>query len=276
MLKQAAYFSGFVILALAIFVAGERFLSPSFQRCIQGYEYSSGNTAAENDPSAFGVYVRCSGRFADEHGSGITALATIIIAGFTGTLWIATSRQAKLTKIAADAALKSAKVSESALVELERPFIFWFGIKHDVDIYLAPRTGWDPETSGPHFNLVLVNHGRTPANIDSAMAVFEVRADEPVNFEQQREAPAGVNPESAEIIIGPNSKFTFPEMRCRHNFLHDHAARIRQGTAHLYCYGWLSYLDIFGNRHPTVFCRRYVPRLDEWEPVGGKAKNYAK
>jgi hypothetical protein len=50
----------------------------------------------------------------NEYGVAITALATLFIAGFTGTLWIATSKQAQLTNA-------SVRIAERALTELEAP-----------------------------------------------------------------------------------------------------------------------------------------------------------
>lgn len=53
-----------------------------------------------NDDSpgtAISSYARCTGEFVDSHGGAITAVASLIIAAFTGTLWGATIRQGRLT-----------------------------------------------------------------------------------------------------------------------------------------------------------------------------------
>jgi len=73
----------------------------------------------EKQPSGYGTiltsYVDCSGQFIDRHGVGITALATIIIAAFTCTLWIATGQQAQFAK--------------DAFIADKRAFVFASGIQ---------------------------------------------------------------------------------------------------------------------------------------------------
>jgi hypothetical protein len=85
MLRQSSYFFASMILALLVFVVVERTSSPLFQSCIS--ETGLGSIAT--------IYIRCSGRFIEGHGVGITALGTLVIAGFTGTLWFATDRLTK-------------------------------------------------------------------------------------------------------------------------------------------------------------------------------------
>ena len=82
MLKQPSYMFAFILLALAVFVAIEWTSSPFFQGCI-----------SKNDGAAIASYVRCSGHFIEGHGVGITALASIIVAAFTMTLWMATAKE---------------------------------------------------------------------------------------------------------------------------------------------------------------------------------------
>ena len=70
------------------------------------------------------AFIVCLGSFLEHHDGAITALATIIIAAFTGTLWVATSSQGKLTK--------------DALIADKRAFVFATGI--------APCFEMDPVT----------------------------------------------------------------------------------------------------------------------------------
>src|ERR1700682_1796652 len=101
MLKQAAYFLAFLILLTVAFVGFERAFSPIFQICVTQNQNTDANKTAKENPTALSTaiqtYVRCTGEFVDAHSPAITAVATIIIAAFTGTLWVATSRQAQLT-----------------------------------------------------------------------------------------------------------------------------------------------------------------------------------
>jgi hypothetical protein len=101
MIRHFASFLAFFLLFIGAFVASERAFSPAFQQCIAAHENNNDGGSAEKNPSLFGVtidrYVRCSGEFIEANKEAITALATVIIAAFTGTLWVATSRQARLT-----------------------------------------------------------------------------------------------------------------------------------------------------------------------------------
>src|SRR6202140_5078991 len=91
--KHIATFFVLLLIFLAAFVAGEKQFSPSFQSCL------SQQPADKDDSLGAAVtnYARCTGEFVDAHGGAITAVASLIIAAFTGTLWIATIQQGKLT-----------------------------------------------------------------------------------------------------------------------------------------------------------------------------------
>src|SRR5260370_30698935 len=105
MSKQIALLLATFVVLCALFVFVERTFSPSFQQCITSHDNEKTDSTPEKNPSAFGVtidsYVRCTGRFVKAYEAAIAALATVIIAAFTGTLWIATSRQAQLTSSSA-------------------------------------------------------------------------------------------------------------------------------------------------------------------------------
>src|SRR5437870_1990535 len=136
MSKQIAFLLAIFVVLCALFVTAERTFSPSFQQCI---------TTAEENPSAFGVtvdsYVRCTVRILQSYEAVITALATIVIAAFTGTLWWATSKQAELTR--------------EALIADKRAFVFATGIH---PLWERPATGqynW-------RFRPIWQNSGDTP------------------------------------------------------------------------------------------------------------------
>ena len=79
------------LLLLFAFITLERGFSAAFNECLK-----------QNATVGFGpvvsAYIGCTGTFIDANSGGITALATLVIAAFTATLWLATSRQAKLTR----------------------------------------------------------------------------------------------------------------------------------------------------------------------------------
>ena len=92
MFKQSLYFLFFLLLLAAAFVASARSFSPTFQACIQGHEEPNKQNSPEKDPSTFGgtitAYGHCTGEFIEKHDGAITSLGTLIIAAFTGTLWL--------------------------------------------------------------------------------------------------------------------------------------------------------------------------------------------
>jgi hypothetical protein len=91
--KQTLIFIGLFLALLALFVSSEKTFSPTFNECVAKSNNDNKPASAEKDKGAFGgaifAHVYCSGEFLDKNGVAITALATIVIAAFTGTLWIA-------------------------------------------------------------------------------------------------------------------------------------------------------------------------------------------
>jgi hypothetical protein len=132
MSKQIAFLLATFVFLCALFVFVERTFSPSFQQCITSHDNDKADGPPEKNPSAFGVtidsYVRCTGRFVKTYEAAIAALATIIIAAFTCTLWIATSQQAQLTR--------------EAFIAHKRAFVFAAGV----------QAMYEPDVGTGHFN----------------------------------------------------------------------------------------------------------------------------
>jgi hypothetical protein len=145
MLRQTLVFLLFLFLLSTTFVIGERSFSPTFQDCISSEENAERQGSTEKQPPGFGrtavVYVTCTGTLIDTRSAGITAIATIVIAAFTGTLWTATSRQGLLTR--------------EALIADKRAFVF--------PVSISPN--WDREAAGNYcwrFRPDWHNSGDTP------------------------------------------------------------------------------------------------------------------
>jgi hypothetical protein len=103
MLRSAFVFVVSIIILLAAFYLAERFLSPVFQGCMEKHQAADSSRIADDDITGRGISlvensIRCSGKFAEAHSAAITALAAILVAAFTATLWIAAGRQANLTR----------------------------------------------------------------------------------------------------------------------------------------------------------------------------------
>ena len=102
MRRQVAFLLTTLVLFVVAVVLVERFFSPTFQQCIsQDHSAKEADANQEQNPTGGTVvlnYVRCTGDFLNESEGTVTAIATIVIAAFTCTLWIATSQQAQLTR----------------------------------------------------------------------------------------------------------------------------------------------------------------------------------
>jgi hypothetical protein len=102
MLKQFLFFLVLALLLLGVSIVSEKLLSPGFDGCvnsnIRSQQYTSNRDNPPNILSTVAAYADCSGYFLNRNGAGITALATIVIAAFTGTLWRAASLQASLAE----------------------------------------------------------------------------------------------------------------------------------------------------------------------------------
>jgi hypothetical protein len=208
--------------------------------------------------------------FLQNFNGAITAAATVAIGVFTFVLVIVTRRQAVLTK-------ESVRISERALVDLERAYIFVQQIGGDLDPFVTMDDGsGNPRFLVPDFSVTLVNYGRTAGNIDLGTIRIEILEKIPPEIQQAMITASHPGAQSAEIIIGPNNTYTFDRLTFEHPFKYEHGLAVRKGTMSIYCHGFFSYLDIFGNSHPIKFCRRYAlnhPR--EWVPEGGRERNSA-
>ncbi|MGD0335031.1 MAG: hypothetical protein ABSA90_17535 [Xanthobacteraceae bacterium] len=239
MLRQATYFLALIIVLLAIFVAVERTSSPFFQGCINNQQNANANSAAKDEPSSYGTilasYVACSGRFIEGHGVGITALATFIIAAFTGTLWLATSQQAQLTR-EAFIADKRAFVFAKGLLSFYEP-----GNAGQFNWRLAPvweNSGDTPTRGMQIYTDCLLSNSRMPAT-------FDFTYTDPAS-------PPGPG------LLGPKMPGTggqaphFPSAAITPQDILD----IQGNRKFLYLWGWARYSDILPNtpRRITRFC----------------------
>jgi hypothetical protein len=224
----------------------ERTFSPVFQVCIEKHKPSDEKGVAEKNKT-FGIAValdsnvRCTGEFIDANNGAITALATIVIAAFTGTLWIATSTQARLTR--------------EAFVADKRAFVFAKGI---VGIYEA-----DP-VSG-HFNWrvapVWENSGDTPTrDLRIYTDGWFSNAPIPADFNFNTITPP-VQP--ANGLLGPkvsNNGGQYPHFPHQAALTPQDILDVQTGRKFFYVWRWARYRDILPDtpEHITRFCWRVL------------------
>ncbi|MGA2891861.1 MAG: hypothetical protein ABSE22_03265 [Xanthobacteraceae bacterium] len=173
---------------------------------------------------------------------------------------------------------KSASISERALVDLERAYLFIEGIVGEgsnLIFYLDITANWNPKTDWPTFRFSLVNYGRTAGNIDFGLIRFEVLTQIPSEMTKTAALNSPEYSQVVEIIVGPDRPISWEGLKCEHDFTKEHGTGIRNGTSFLYCHGLFTYFDIFMKSHTIKFCRRYDPRSGDWAPDGGKERNYS-
>ena len=138
-------------------------ISPSYQDCDAYYKQGSAYEESPNSQKErVRRFVRCEGKFFDANKEAIAAGATTVIAWFTLALWLATRRQAQLTRIAVEAA----KTSADALPNIERAYLFMVLSDWVCDASAPYGDGTKFLHAGRFYaRYYFVNHGKTPAII---------------------------------------------------------------------------------------------------------------
>src|SRR5882724_10738673 len=104
------------VLVVVAVAAAFVFSSPVFQICVDQETYQKDSQQPEKSPSGFtGVRLSqgaaafwfCTGTFIDENAAGITAVASLIVAGFTLTLWWASRGQLRQLERTVDSTIRA-------------------------------------------------------------------------------------------------------------------------------------------------------------------------
>jgi hypothetical protein len=238
--KQISLLLLTLVVLVATFVFAERTFSPTFQQCVATHEADESGDSPKENPSIFGVtvdsYVRCSGSFVKTYESAIGAVATILIAAFTATLWVATSRQAELTR--------------EAFVADKRAFVFARGV----------TAFYEANSATSHFDWraapVWENSGDTPTRgLQIYTGSFFSNERMPENFDLRYvdpKFPAGTG------MLGP--KTTSPGGQAPRlgspGLTPQDIMEIQNGRKFFYLYGWARYRDTLPGtpEHITRFC----------------------
>jgi hypothetical protein len=229
------WFAAFLVAFLAVFVAVESSFSPAFQDCVRGGENPYNSNPAEQHPPTFKpgsatALVECRGGYINAYGGALGALGTLIIAAFTCTLWIATSRQAELTR--------------EALVADQKAFIYANGI-HPL---------WEVDKSTGQYNwrfrVGIKNSGATPTKNLRVYCDCEIRnsllptghrfQDQPLKELSGFIAPKGdittqVAPLDPLPAISPQDIID-----------------VENNRKHIYIWGYMKYSDVFPGTKPHI------------------------
>jgi len=243
-LKSALTFLICIVALLAILYFTERNFSPVFQGCIEKYYQTNTDASTNNDKTAsisiLITNIRCTGDFIDANATSITALATIIIAAFTGTLWIATSRQAQLTR--------------DAFIADKRAFVFASGI----------QPFYEPDVATGHFNwrigAVWHNSGDTPTRslelyTDGFLSNVEIPSTFDFNYTDPA-VPPGPGMIGPKVYSGGGQAPHMPGAALTPQDIVD----MQGGRKFFYLWGWARYHDTLPGtpQHITRYCWRIM------------------
>jgi hypothetical protein len=245
MLRSAAVFIVAIIVLLVAFYFAERSFSPAFQTCVEKHQAADSNRIAEDDITGRWISlvehsIRCSGEFVEANSAAITALAAILVAAFTASLWIATGRQAKLTR--------------QAVMAGKRAFVFPTGV------VALPES--NAQTGSFHWRLVPAweNSGETPTRnlrIYADCILTNVPLPESFSFTQ-------IDPEEppAMAMLGPKatSKGGIAPHAAAPALTPQDILDIQSGQRFLYFWGWARYFDLLPNtpERITRFCWQII------------------
>jgi hypothetical protein len=208
-LKKFVPFCSALVFFLAVFLLTENYAAPSFQSCVS---QNSNRQASEKSAEGATTIVRfifaeaiCSLRLVDRHNGFFAALAAFVIAAFTFTLWQSTDKlwraskdqlehakaealsvelknkreetrlqeQIEILRRSAEASAEQARIAGAALTQLERPYVFIFGVK-----------GIKQDSASQDFfvEYTVANYGKMPAIIESPHIGFDIsdRAEPPM------------------------------------------------------------------------------------------------
>ena len=220
------------------FVAVESTFSPHFQACVAGAQDPYDSNPPEKhrpafEPRSATALVECSGGYINAYGTAISALGTLVIAAFTGTLWVATSRQAQLTR--------------ESLIADQKAFVFASGIH--------PYWEQDPKTKKYHwrFRVGIKNSGSTPTRNLRIYCDCEVRNSLlPVGHvfpERPDRELSGFIPPGGDISTQVAPLAPLPAIAPQD------ILDVRALAKHIYIWGYIRYFDVFPgtDEHVTKF-----------------------
>ncbi|MER9890035.1 hypothetical protein NKJ48_31115 [Mesorhizobium sp. M0114] len=196
--------------------------------------------------------------FVDNNEGLITALATIVIAAFTGTLWKSThdlgvAGERQMTLIETNAAQQSIDMQASTKAAQDAVRVMQKSAEQQLRAYvLAAESGIEfPFDNDPVAHVVIKNFGQTPAyDVRSWIHIWVEEFPLPA-------ALPGPPPDDfpmSQTVCGPGFHTEF--VHKRENPLNPISIKmINDETAAIYVYGAIKYRDCFGVERGTSYLR---------------------
>jgi hypothetical protein len=264
MLRNSLIFLVSLSVAITIFVWSENQMAPSFQACISQNASEQGSESSKNNSDGIVGIIKsqaiCSLRLIDRHNGFFAALAALVVAAFTFTLWIATSKQAGLT-------FESLKLGREEFAAINRPEIDI----HSIEVRHIPSEKGDCLGA----SILCFNRGRTAAK------KVEVRGDIMITHKLEIDVQRKTIQTFPTVSSGQKMRIEVPSerlIRDLNNFVRQRRDVIATGRLpSAYCVGTIEYFDLNDTRRETAFC--YVLTVDHlgerWDSAGSPEHQYA-
>jgi hypothetical protein len=164
---------------------------------------------------------------------------------------------------------RSVKVSESALKELERPYVFRWHTSHNFK-NLVNTQGKANRDLACNF----VNRGRTPAMPIEFLMILKTVPNGQMPAAIRPTEIKGIPIPITRVIADAEERFSIDDVLTEVS-LSDISSAL-QGTTALFLIGFMRYTDIFKGKHLLGFCGKYHPPSERFVIEGDERYNYTK
>lgn len=263
--RAVSYWPMLLVVLSLVWIVGS---SESFQDCVQKTHKRTGTQSTQkgiaNIPITLGICRDCLGQFVTDENPAITALATILIAAFTGTLWHATRGMLRASAeqgAAMERSIAQSSRAASAMEEVARRFADNVATVRERSAQQARayiftvihQATYQEREKGLKFSArpAIVNTGHTPAYKifhKTRAAILPIPLPDNFSFPLPNKFVGGAS-------LGPQQHFVLTGTV--DDFCDDgDVFAIKTGIDHaLYLWGIVSYQDAFGQNQSTKFCQ---------------------
>ena len=185
----------------------------------------------------------------NKYSAAITAAATVVVAAFTGTLYISSIQQSRLTRATIRTTELSNERQVRAYVLCERGSVF--NVAPLLPGQNAPNTPQFNPANGPIAQITITNCGQTPAyNVEHWGAI-----DIGPNLHEPQLSGRDPNLAPTLSTVGPRITTT---KNVRHRVLTVEEVRgLRDGSLAIFVHGEIKYEDVFRKKHWTIYRVRH-------------------
>ena len=241
--------------------------SSSFQSCvcrISGDDvHHQSEYSVRGRFAASGGYADCLGQYLQQNNGAVTAIATVVMAVFSGLLWATTKSlwvEAKDASLTAQKAAAAAEKSANAALGVELPRFVAANIH-----FFVRDINVDDGVHSCEVRATFLNHGRTEAVITQECLVWKLDS---ALSPKPRYPIHSVTKIDFGKVVGATQPVV---MSCVFSVAAPVVEAIKTGQTILWVYGFIEYRDFLQKRHRTGFVGGFVPPAQAWAidtPVG--------